>query len=486
MKKSIRFKIFITFALLIVAFQAAFLIVNNYFLDDIYVSSTRNRMSEIYREYQKQIGQGIETEDVIMEFSRDNGVTITIIEDGKVTGTSSFEKRANQQFRITPFILNNIKILDSRQNQDTFFTEFPMAGSPRKSIALIGRLDGNGYMIIEKPLSLIDQNTTVARRFIMISGLLTLILGSAAIFIVSGRITKPVVNMTKTAKAIAKQDFNEKVDYDGDDELGDLARSINHISDELDGALGELRDANAKLVEDIERERKLEKMRRRFVSSVSHELKNPISMIQAYADGLRHNLAKNPKAMTEYAEIISDESDKMASLIKDLLDLSAYESGTFSINKTWFDFALMVQESSERQENLFEEKGVKLETDLPSKAMLYGDALRMEQILSNFLANALRHSDVGGTVKVSLEDAKGRQRLCVHNTGSPIEEKELENIWTSFYKIRNSGLDPATGTGLGLAIVRAIVDLHGGTYGAENTDGGVAFWVEIPDSHIED
>jgi len=480
MKKSIRFKIFITFALLIVAFQAAFLIVNNYFLDDIYVSSTRNRMSEIYREYQKQIGQGIETEDVIMEFSRDNGVTITIIEDGKVTGTSSFEKRANQQFRITPFILNNIKILDSRQNQDTFFTEFPMAGSPRKSIALIGRLDGNGYMIIEKPLSLIDQNTTVARRFIMISGLLTLILGSAAIFIVSGRITKPVVNMTKTAKAIARQDFNEKVDYDGEDELGELARSINHISDELDGALGELRDANAKLVEDIERERKLEKMRRRFVSSVSHELKNPISMIQAYADGLLHNIAKNPEAMTEYAEIISDESDKMASLIKDLLDLSAYEAGTFSINKRTFDLTVLIKEILVRHKKLFNDKNIALERILPKTCFLHGDALRIEQIFVNYLENALRHTAEGGKVTVSLEQADGKTRLSVFNTGYPIEEEELENIWTSFYKARNNGLDPAVGTGLGLAIVKAISDLHGGGCGAYNRYDGVEFWVELP------
>ncbi|PLX31879.1 MAG: two-component sensor histidine kinase, partial [Clostridiales bacterium] len=253
-----------------------------------------------------------------------------------------------------------------------------------------------------------------------------------------------------------------------------------------DGALNGLRDANAKLTEDIERERRLEKMRRRFVSSVSHELKNPISMIQAYADGLRHNIAKDPEAMAEYAEIISDESDKMASLIKDLLDLSAYESGTFTINKAWFDFASLVKESSERQKKLFDEKGVGLETRLPEKAMIYGDALRMEQILSNFLANALRHSDEGGKVKVSLENSREGSRLRVYNTGSPIEENEIENIWTSFYKIRNSGLDPAAGTGLGLAIVRAIVDLHGGSYGVGNTEKGVAFWVEIPNENTKE
>ncbi len=480
MTKSIRFKIFITFVILIVAFQAAFLIVNNFFLDDIYVSSTKNRMTGIYETYRLSGEDGMDAENAIMELSRDNGVTITIIADGNVTGTSSFERRANQQFRITPFIVNNIRLLDGKPEQDTFFTEMRGMESSRKSIIFIGRLKDSGYMVIEKPMALINQNTSVARRFIMISGLLTLILGSAAIFLVSGRITRPVVKMTKTAKAIAKQDFNDKVDYDGDDELGDLARSINMMSDELDEALGGLRDANAKLTEDIERERRLEKMRRRFVSSVSHELKNPISMIQAYADGLRYNIAKSPEAMVEYAEIISDESDKMASLIKDLLDLSAYESGTFSINKEWFDFASMTRESSERQKKLFEERGIGLEMQLPDKAMIHGDSLRMEQILTNFLTNALRHSEEGGIVGVSLEEMEDGLRLSVHNTGNHIDEKELENIWTSFYKVMNHGLNPTVGTGLGLAIVKAIVDLHEGKYGAKNTEEGVEFWVEIP------
>ena len=481
MTKSIRFKIFTTFVILIIAFQAAFLIVSNFFLDDIYINSARNRMTAVYEEYKESIDVGINPENAIMELSRDNGVTITVIFEESVIETSSFEKRANQQFRIIPFITKNIKILDKRPEQETFFTEMRGNESLRKSIVFIGRLDDGGYMVIEKPISVIDQNTTIARRFIMVSGLLTLIFGSIAIFLVSGRITRPVVKMTKTAKAIAKQDFNEKVDYDGEDELGDLARSINIMSNELDGALSGLREANAKLTEDIERERRLEKMRRRFVSSVSHELKNPISMIQAYADGLRHNIAKRPEDMVEYAEIICDESDKMASLIKDLLDLSAYESGTFSINKEWFDLASMTREFTERQKKLFDEKNVKLELELPDKAMIHGDILRMEQVLTNFSTNALRHSKEGGTAGISLEKINEGIRLSVYNAGKPIEEKELENIWTSFYKVRNDGSDPAAGTGLGLAIVKAIVELHEGKYGVENIDKGVKFWVEIPE-----
>ena len=481
MTKSIRFKIFITFVILIISFQAAFLIVSNFFLDDIYISSTKSSMIGVYETYELQIVSGADAENTIMELSRDNGVTITVIEDGIVMGTSSFEKRSNQQFRITPFIVNNISLLDGRPEQDTFFTEMRGMESSRKSIIFIGRLQEGAYMVIEKPLAIIDQNTSVARRFIMISGLLTLIIGSAAIFIVSGRITRPVVKMTKTAKAIARQDFNEKVDYDGDDELGDLARSINIMSGELNEALSGLKGANAKLTEDIERERRLEKMRRRFVSSVSHELKNPISMIQAYADGLRYNIAKSPEAMVEYAEIISDESGKMATLIKDLLDLSAYEAGTFSINKEWFDFASMVRESSERQKKIFEERGIGLEMHLLDKAMIHGDALRMEQILTNFLTNALRHSEEGGTVGVSLEKIEDALRLSVHNTGNPIDENEIENIWQSFYKVMSNGQNPSVGTGLGLAIVKAIVDLHEGKYGVKNTKEGVEFWVEIPE-----
>ena len=480
MKKSIRFKIFITFVLLIVAFQAAFLMVNNFYLDDIYVSNTKNRMVGVYEEYRMQIEEGLNLENAIMDLSRDNGVTITVIEDGSIKGTSSFEKRSNKQFKIIPLIASHIRGLEGIADKDTIFVESRNLESPRKSIYFIGKIEKGSYIVIEKPLALIDQNTMIARRFIMISGLLTLILGSAAIFIVSGRITKPVVKMTKTAKAIAKQDFNEKVDYKGDDELGDLAGSINHISDELDGALNGLRDANAKLTEDIERERRLEKMRRRFVSSVSHELKNPISMIQAYADGLRHNIAKSPEAMEEYAEIISDESDKMASLIKDLLDLSAYEAGTFSINKRTFDLTVLIKEILVRHKKLFNDKNIALERILPNACFLNGDALRIEQIFVNYLENALRHTAEGGKVTVSLEQKDGKTRLSVFNTGCPIEEEELENIWTSFYKVRNNGLDPAVGTGLGLAIVKAISDLHGGSCGAYNRHDGVEFWVELP------
>lgn len=480
MTKSIRFKIFITFVLLILAFQAAFLIVNNFFLDDIYVRSSRTRMTQVYETYLEKAGNGEDSESLIRELSRDNGITITLVENGEAISTTSFERRPNEIFRITPFILGNLKLLERRPAQNAFFSEFPKEEAPQKILLFIGRLGKNSYMIIEKPYAVINQNTLVARRFIGVSGLLTLVLGSIAIYFASGRITRPVVEMTKTAKAIASQDFDKKIIYESEDELGDLAQSINLISNELDMALTDLKKANAKLTEEIEKERSLEKMRRRFVSSVSHELKNPISMIQAYADGLLHNIAKAPEDKAEYAEIIVDESNKMSRLIKDLLDLSAYESGTFSMERTSFDAVELIREISGRQMRFFEEKGIGVKLKLPETLTLYADKLRIEQVLANFLANALRHAKAGGFVEIALEKRHGNLRLAVFNSGEPISENELEHIWTSFYKIREEGADPSAGTGLGLAIARAIAELHGGSCGAENQKGGVSFWVDLP------
>lgn len=480
MKKTIRFKIFITFVLLIVAFQAAFLVVNAFFLDNIYVQSSEGRMTQVYEDIKNRNGEAGELEAFLREASRDNGVTMTLVEKGIVTATTSFDKRPDGALEITPLLLKRLDALDRRMGQDMVFFIHTGEGPLRKRLILIGRLGDRRYLIMEKPFAVIEQNALVARRFIWISGILTLLLGSVAIYFAAGRMSRPVEEMTRAAQAIAGQDFSRKVSYDADDELGDLGKSINRISRELDGALTDLKEANAKLTEDIERERRLERMRRLFVSSVSHELKNPIAMIRAYADGLIHGIARDPRTREEYAGVIVDESEKMDRLIRDLLDLSAYEAGTFTLEKTRFDLAEAVRDLASRQTPLFQEKAAGLRVEAPGQLFVLADRLRVEQILLNFLGNALRHVQAGGRVELLLEARRAYARLTVFNTGLPIPEEELPNLWDSFYKGRGRGSDPAAGTGLGLAVVKAITELHEGACGVENRPGGVAFWAEVP------
>jgi signal transduction histidine kinase len=265
-----------------------------------------------------------------------------------------------------------------------------------------------------------------------------------------------------------------------DDEIGRLGTSINHISNKLNTVLTELTLANSKLREDIEKEKELEKMRRKFVSNVSHELKTPISMIAGYIEGLKYNIAKTKEDKEYYYDVIIDETDKMNNLINDLLTLSSYESGNFSINKENIDISHLLKNIIDKYKRNIEENNLNLVIDIPEGLNINADSLRVEQIITNFMNNALKYGEEGGDIKITLEDLEDKIKLSFYNSGDKIDEKELENIWTSFYKADSDKKHINSGTGLGLAIVRAIVELHGGDYGAINKKDGVEFFVALP------
>ncbi len=480
MFKSIRVKLFIILLVLVIAFEAIFLFINSNYLDDIFISSNKKQMYKLYEEFLEKSTTEESVEELISYISQNKGVMLTIIDNGKVPLSSSFDFGRKKIFRIPRHVQMLINVLEKEKDKDTLFAVSSSDQIQNKAITFIGKLQKDKYLVIEKPLSVVVESSKIAERFTIISGIITLVIGSIIIFFLSGTITKPIIKINDTALAIAKQDFSKKIDYSGDDELGTLADSINLISSELDGALSELKEANSKLREDIEKERKLEKMRRRFVSSVSHELKTPISMIQGYADGLKFNIAKDPDDVNYYCNVIIDESKKMSRLIKDLLDLSSYESGTFTIEKKEFNLSNLVEEVVEKYRNELDKRNINFILEIQENSNIIADKLRIEQVILNFINNAQRHVNDNGNIVVTLKNLDKYIYLSVYNTGDNINKSEIDNIWTSFYKVRSKKSKPNEGTGLGLAIVRAIIELHKGKYGVNNLDDGVEFWVKIP------
>lgn len=482
---SIRFKLFAVFVTLLIIFQLIFLLTNSYFLDDIFVWGNKRIMTKIYSDFKQRTTAETDQEALIHELNNDFDGNIAIIDLELKTITSTYNRFSRIRLqRILPNIQEMLNKAEIRTtDQDVFSFVSPQENVRSKTIVLVGKLPGNKLFIIEKPFGIIYESSLIAERFIIISGLGTLIIGSIIVFFLSGRLAKPISSINKVAMEIANLNFEDKVDIKTNDEIGDLGKSINRISDKLSGTLTELWEANEKLRKDIEKERSMEKMRRRFVSSVSHELKTPISLIQGYADGLKFNIAKSPEDMQYYCNVIIDESEKMSCLIKDLLDLSSYESGTFTITKAHFDFSDLIRDNIEKHRKVISEKNIRLETDISEVCDIYADKLRVEQVISNFLSNAERHVDENGNIKVSLTKHGAAARLSIYNSGSLIAPSEMDNIWTSFYKIDSRESKPNEGTGLGLAIVKAIIELHCGTCGVLNMDDGVEFWIELPCHH---
>lgn len=481
MKSTIRVKLFLVFISLLLFFQIFFLIANAYFIDDIFIWGNKRSMLAMYTEFKDELSKNVNEEMLIHEMSFDYGGNIAVLDTDKAVIISTYTRfNSGRLTRILPNIEFAISNIMSNAKLDKYFFITPSYMQNQKNLIFIGRLPNNRFFIAEKSMAIVYDNSRIAEKFFIISGIITLFIGLIAVYFLSASLTRPIIQINEVVQDIANLKFDKKIKTKSNDEIGKLGNSINHISGKLSQVLNELTEANNKLKEDIEYERSMEKMRRQFVSSVSHELKTPISMIQGYADGLKFNIAKSPEDVQYYCDVIVDESEKMGQLVKDLLDLSSYESGTFKIKKVNFDFTQLIRETVDRYQITFIDKNIELLLDLPEQCIISADEFRMEQVINNFISNAEKHVNVNGSINIKLQEASNSIRLSVYNTGSRIESSDMENIWNSFYKVESEKYGASIGTGLGLAIIKAIVELHQGSYGVSNVDNGIEFWIEVP------
>lgn len=477
MKNSIRYKLFGVFLVIITLFIVIFLI-SSFFLDDIFIFENKRIMKNAYNRFDTTLQNRNITENDLIELVETIGGNITILSSNLNLQITTSRYEENDLSNID--ILEQIEYLRLKKGKNFTSVVSENINNDDKSIFFIGELASGGFFIGQKAIKEIEKSAQIARLFLVIASIGTLLIGTAIVYFLSQKLTKPIMEINNVAGEISKLNFNEKVEVKSDDEIGRLGTSINHISNKLNTVLTELTLANSKLREDIEKEKELEKMRRKFVSNVSHELKTPISMIAGYIEGLKYNIAKTKEDKEYYYDVIIDETDKMNNLINDLLTLSSYESGNFSINKENIDISHLLKNIIDKYKRNIEEKNLNLIIDIPEGLNINADSLRVEQVITNFMNNALKYGEEGGDIKITLEDLEDKIKLSFYNSGDKIDEKELENIWTSFYKADSDKKHINSGTGLGLAIVRAIVELHGGDYGAINKKDGVEFFVALP------
>ncbi len=304
--------------------------------------------------------------------------------------------------------------------------------------------------------------------------LLLLVLGID--FFMGQFISKPVEGLNAAARRMAKLDFSAPCSVSATDEFGELSASLNTMSANLQQALARLEDANTRLALDVEKERLLLAERKELVDSLSHEMKTPLGIIRAYAEGLQDETdeAKQQK----YAQVIVSETERMNDLIVTLLDLSALESGTAQLNNSRFDFVELVETVAGRLLMDIPDADFELQYDLPEqKVFVQTDRRRMEQVLDNLIVNARKNVRPGGILRLELVSDREALHFSIFNQGRPIPPDELPKIWTKFYRDSNAGY---SGSGLGLSIVAQILSMQQLHYVAENRMDGVRFWFSVP------
>ena len=350
---------------------------------------------------------------------------------------------------------------------------------------LIDRIQDGTYVIISQSVAPMRENIYIVQRFIIVCGLLWLVLALIGTLFLTKRMTRPLLELKNLAVAMAHLDFSKRWQGHFNDEIGELGDSINTLAHQLDVALTALQQSNTELQKQLDKAKEVEHMRKSFLSAVSHELKTPLAIIQGYAEGL-DTLDIDKATQQRYCAVIRSETQKMDKLVKDLLNLSRLETGSFKLEQTVFDFTALAEESKARFAKAIADKGITADWELPAEMNVYGDPERINTIVTNFLSNAIDYTRSGGHIRVFADDLGTRYRISVYNEGSHIAEEYQQRIWEPFYKIDSSrARSPKRvfgGHGLGLGTVAALVKLHGEQYGVRNETDGVTFWFTLKKS----
>jgi len=370
--------------------------------------------------------------------------------------------------------------LDNISLKDQYGRVMHVNTSRQDQMFLFGTDGGSAFFLLETPLDPIQAAAGLAVRSFLIISVIVLALGLAVTAIVTYYTVKPIRQMKLVAGNLAEFDFSKKVEVGSKDEVGELGESINRMSEAIQRYLSELSAANDQLKLDIEERERSEQAQKQLVSNISHELKTPLALISGYAEGLRGGMAEDSRIRDEYCDVILDESRMMAKLLHQLLGLARLQSGIGEFAPEPVDFSELADDLSMGFSLSARQRNVDFKRNIDRQITVLAERDACEQVLRNFLANAMKHASEGGEVEISLHEAEtGRARIEVSNSGPQIPEKLLDRVWESFFRADEARNRESGEVGLGLSIVKAHMVRHSMPYGVFNTEKGVTFFAEF-------
>lgn len=485
---SLRIKLFFTLSIAVFAIIIILILLNNIVLETFYMYSKKNTLKDLYNvinNYYNDINLNFNLEDELTKIAIKNNFDILIKTNGNLNIYTS-----NENFMDTINEFNAITNKNNSSDKSIIYAEANMNivqikenKSNMTYIFLSGKLD-NGYLLfIRMPVSSIQESVKISNRFLYLIGSFTIVVAAIIISFISKRFTEPIMELNDIAKKMSELDFSKKYDIkDSGDEINTLGASINKMSEKLENTINQLKKSNIELEKDVEEKSKIDEMRKQFISDVSHELKTPIALIQGYAEGLAEDVNNDPESRKFYANVIVDEANKMDILVKQLLELMKLEYGKREFNNAKFNVVELINEVIRKCDVMLDGKNTDVKYIGEPEIEVYSDSFYIDQILTNYLTNAIKHVDeVNGqkeiTVKSEIRDNK--VRISVFNTGEQIAEEDLNRIWMRFYKRDTSRNRAAGGSGIGLSLVKAIMNNYKNEYGVENKENGVEFFFNV-------
>ena len=318
----------------------------------------------------------------------------------------------------------------------------------------------DGYLLINSALVPVGSTVDIIKQQLM---LITIILIIAAFFIsmlLSEHLSRPIDRITRAAEKLAEGDFNTRFDGRGYLEAYKLAETLTYAEKELS---------------------RVDTMQRDLIANVSHDLRTPLTMLKAYAEMIRDLSGGNPVKRNEHLEIIINETDRLALLVNDILDLSKLESGKQELSPSEFGIRSKLSEIIDRFAGVSEKKGYSIEFSPDEERMVRCDVVKIEQVIYNLINNAINYTGEDKKVFVRQINRPDGVLIEIEDTGQGIEEDKIKLIFDKYYRSENHKRE-VVGTGLGLSIVKAVLKLHDYDYGVRSVIGkGSVFWFRISD-----
>ncbi|MEE0932088.1 MAG: HAMP domain-containing sensor histidine kinase [Clostridium sp.] len=488
MKNSISKRItLITFGLISIVFLLTFLF-QNMFFEEFYLSKkTESLILDVKRIKTLYSYQNFNTNNLsnaLLNYEEKNNSRIAIFSlDGSIEYLSYFDKNNIEDMKsLTDFCSELLsdneliqEVLSTNKIQSTIFTN---KYSTYKKIGIISSMslqsENDSILISVSSVQPIKEAASVIRSFYLYLFIGFLILAIFLSKIYSKLISKPLINLNNVAKRMSTLDFDAKCEVNSDDEIGNLANTLNFLSSNLENSLQTLQEKNNQLERDIEKERNLENMRKDFVSSVSHDLKTPLGIISGYAEGLKDGIVSGKDAEV-YLETIIDEATKMNLLLTNMLDLSKLESDTINLNLESFNIVRLLQGMVKRFSLELQNKELTITFNLPEYAYVEGDIMTLERVVQNLLSNAIKYTPRGNEIIISVIESETLYLISFENKGITIPTNELDNVFAKFYRLDKSGDRTKNSYGLGLATVKRILTLHNSNFSLNNGENSVIF-----------
>ncbi len=377
------------------------------------------------------------------------------------------------------FLTNSNVIYTDTDGRYTIFKSFEGRTNANYIELFANDTENSSYVLIRTSVDSMRDSVQIANKFLLYAGLLVLVLASGIMVIASGRVVRPIKQLSEIAKKMSKLDFTTKYDVKIHDEIGELGESINILSEKLEETISDLKSVNNRLQSDIEQKTQVDEIRKEFLSNVTHELKTPIALISGYAEGLKDCINDDAESRDFYCDVIIDEAGKMNTMVKKLLTLNQIEFGNQIVELKRFDICEMIRSVLNSSDVLIKNKGANLLVNVKGPMNVWADEYMVEEVFTNYLTNALNHCENEMIVDVKAEKTGNTVRVSVFNTGKPIPEEDIDKIWIKFYKVDKARTREYGGSGIGLSIVKAIMEAHNKPYGVLNHTNGVEFWFEL-------